>query len=170
MPSYFKWRSSVKCACWSVHSVCYNRIVVHGEAFAREIVPQSAKPFNFQTEYGLTEEQVGCLRLCATDWTKTVKYAKTPNKTQILFSGCVLRFANFFFCCFCSGAGGQWPLSSGGPAEGRRVNSLHQWCHFFGINWHKRDCKSEHVSKEVIFFVYPQPSCLPSVNMVVLLK
>ncbi|XP_040009482.1 deoxyribonuclease-1-like 1 [Xiphias gladius] len=41
----------------STTSCTYDRIVVHGEAFAREIVPQSAKPFNFQTEYGLTEEQ-----------------------------------------------------------------------------------------------------------------
>lgn len=50
----------------------YNRIVVHGETFVREIVPLSAKPFNFQTEYRLTEEQVtGCV--CATNWTKPVK-------------------------------------------------------------------------------------------------
>ena len=35
-----------------------NRIVVHGEKFTRAIVPFSAKPFNFQTEYRLTEEQV----------------------------------------------------------------------------------------------------------------
>uniref|UniRef100_A0A673Y7P1 Deoxyribonuclease n=1 Tax=Salmo trutta TaxID=8032 RepID=A0A673Y7P1_SALTR len=35
----------------------YDRIVVHGEAFAKAIVPQSAQPFNFPKEYGLTEEQ-----------------------------------------------------------------------------------------------------------------
>ncbi|XP_055788741.1 deoxyribonuclease-1-like 1 [Salvelinus fontinalis] len=35
----------------------YDRIVVHGEAFAKAIVPQSAQPFNFAREYGLTEEQ-----------------------------------------------------------------------------------------------------------------
>lgn len=42
-------RSSTSCA--------YDRIVVHGERFARAIVPFSAKPFNFQMEYRLTEEQ-----------------------------------------------------------------------------------------------------------------
>ncbi|KAF3696465.1 Deoxyribonuclease gamma [Channa argus] len=42
-------RSSTSCT--------YDRIVVHGEMFASKIVPSSAKPFNFQTEYGLTEEQ-----------------------------------------------------------------------------------------------------------------
>ncbi|XP_070766263.1 deoxyribonuclease-1-like 1 [Enoplosus armatus] len=42
-------RSSTSCA--------YDRIVVHGERFARAIVPLSAKPFNFQVEYRLTEEQ-----------------------------------------------------------------------------------------------------------------
>lgn len=35
-----------------------NRIVVHGERFARAVVPFSAKPFNFQVEYRLTEDQV----------------------------------------------------------------------------------------------------------------
>lgn len=39
-------------------SACANRIVVNGETFHRAIVPASAKPFNFQEEYGLTEEQV----------------------------------------------------------------------------------------------------------------
>ncbi|XP_064861181.1 deoxyribonuclease gamma-like isoform X2 [Oncorhynchus nerka] len=34
----------------------YDRIVVHG-AFEKAIVPQSAQPFNFAKEYGLTEEQ-----------------------------------------------------------------------------------------------------------------
>ncbi|XP_071331160.1 deoxyribonuclease-1-like 1 [Trachinotus anak] len=42
-------RSSTSCA--------YDRIVVHGETFVRAIVPLSAKPFDFQTEYDLTEEQ-----------------------------------------------------------------------------------------------------------------
>uniref|UniRef100_A0A8D3D2E9 Deoxyribonuclease-1-like 1 n=1 Tax=Scophthalmus maximus TaxID=52904 RepID=A0A8D3D2E9_SCOMX len=41
----------------STTSCTYDRIVVHGETFVREIVPLSAKPFNFQTEYRLTEEQ-----------------------------------------------------------------------------------------------------------------
>ncbi|GLD45593.1 deoxyribonuclease gamma-like protein [Lates japonicus] len=41
----------------STTSCTYDRIVVHGERFAREIVPLSAKPFDFQREYGLTEEQ-----------------------------------------------------------------------------------------------------------------
>ncbi|XP_018538336.1 deoxyribonuclease gamma [Lates calcarifer] len=41
----------------STTSCTYDRIVVHGEKFAREIVPLSAKPFDFQREYGLTEEQ-----------------------------------------------------------------------------------------------------------------
>ncbi|XP_034552701.1 deoxyribonuclease-1-like 1 [Notolabrus celidotus] len=35
----------------------YDRIVVHGETFARAVVPFSAKPFNFQTEYRLSEDQ-----------------------------------------------------------------------------------------------------------------
>ncbi|KAM8754629.1 deoxyribonuclease gamma-like isoform 1-T1 [Acanthopagrus schlegelii] len=42
-------RSSTSCT--------YDRIVVHGERFARAVVPYSAKPFNFQMEYRLTEEQ-----------------------------------------------------------------------------------------------------------------
>ncbi|XP_034151895.1 deoxyribonuclease-1-like 1 isoform X2 [Esox lucius] len=42
-------RDSTHCA--------YDRIVVHEESFARALVPQSAKPFNFASEYGLTEEQ-----------------------------------------------------------------------------------------------------------------
>lgn len=42
-------RSSTSCT--------YDRIVVHGENFVRAIVPSSAKPFNFQREYRLTEEQ-----------------------------------------------------------------------------------------------------------------
>lgn len=68
---------------------------MHGETFAREIVPLSAKPFNFQMEYGLTEEQVtDSINLCMTNLTKTVKHAKKP-KTQPLFCGCVLRFLNF---------------------------------------------------------------------------
>ncbi|TKS76961.1 Deoxyribonuclease gamma [Collichthys lucidus] len=42
-------RSSTSCT--------YDRIVVNGETFARAVVPLSAKPFNFQMEYRLTEEQ-----------------------------------------------------------------------------------------------------------------
>lgn len=38
-------------------SCAYDRIVVHGERFARAVVPFSAKPFNFQVEYRLTEDQ-----------------------------------------------------------------------------------------------------------------
>nr|XP_020514357.1 deoxyribonuclease-1-like isoform X1 [Labrus bergylta] len=38
-------------------SCTYDRIVVHGETFARAIIPLSAKPFNFQTEYGLSDDQ-----------------------------------------------------------------------------------------------------------------
>ncbi|XP_058500143.1 deoxyribonuclease-1-like 1 [Solea solea] len=41
----------------STTSCTYDRIVVNGERFLREIVPFSAKPFNFQTEYRLTDEQ-----------------------------------------------------------------------------------------------------------------
>ncbi|XP_068453984.1 deoxyribonuclease-1-like 1 [Clinocottus analis] len=42
-------RSSTSCT--------YDRIVVHGERFARAIVPFSASAFNFQQRYQLTEEQ-----------------------------------------------------------------------------------------------------------------
>uniref|UniRef100_A0A3Q0RBI9 Deoxyribonuclease n=1 Tax=Amphilophus citrinellus TaxID=61819 RepID=A0A3Q0RBI9_AMPCI len=42
-------RSSTSCS--------YDRIVVNGETFHRAILPSSAKPFNFQVEYRLTEEQ-----------------------------------------------------------------------------------------------------------------
>ncbi|XP_056129712.1 deoxyribonuclease-1-like 1 [Lampris incognitus] len=42
-------RESTTCA--------YDRIVVHGESFVRAIVPLSARPFNFQKEYRLTEQQ-----------------------------------------------------------------------------------------------------------------
>ncbi|XP_028264795.1 deoxyribonuclease-1-like 1 [Parambassis ranga] len=41
----------------STTSCAYDRIVVHGEKFNSEIVPDSAKPFNFQLEYRMTEEQ-----------------------------------------------------------------------------------------------------------------
>lgn len=41
----------------STTSCTYDRIVVHGERFARATVPFSAKPFNFQMEYRLTEDQ-----------------------------------------------------------------------------------------------------------------
>lgn len=37
---------------------CPHRIVVHGPRFASAVVPSSAKAFNFQLEYQLTEEQV----------------------------------------------------------------------------------------------------------------
>ncbi|KAG7253999.1 LOW QUALITY PROTEIN: hypothetical protein CRUP_025043, partial [Coryphaenoides rupestris] len=43
-------RESTTCA--------YDRIVVHGNAFSRAIVPHSAGPFIFPDEYKLTEEQV----------------------------------------------------------------------------------------------------------------
>uniref|UniRef100_A0A672F9S9 Deoxyribonuclease-1-like 1 n=1 Tax=Salarias fasciatus TaxID=181472 RepID=A0A672F9S9_SALFA len=42
-------RSSTSCS--------YDHIVVHGDAFSRAVVPSSARAFDFQTEYGLTEEQ-----------------------------------------------------------------------------------------------------------------
>ncbi|KAM9752831.1 deoxyribonuclease-1-like 1 isoform 2-T4 [Menidia menidia] len=38
-------------------SCSYDRIVVHGETFNRAVVPFSARAFNFQAEYRLTEEQ-----------------------------------------------------------------------------------------------------------------
>ncbi|XP_069025356.1 deoxyribonuclease-1-like 1 isoform X2 [Embiotoca jacksoni] len=42
-------RSSTSCS--------YDRIVVNGETFNRAVVPSSAKPFNFQMEYQMTEDQ-----------------------------------------------------------------------------------------------------------------
>ncbi|KAI4823503.1 hypothetical protein KUCAC02_012086 [Chaenocephalus aceratus] len=42
-------RSSTSCT--------YDRIVVHGERFARSVVPTSAAPFNFQQAYRLSEDQ-----------------------------------------------------------------------------------------------------------------
>ncbi|XP_068184857.1 deoxyribonuclease-1-like 1 [Antennarius striatus] len=41
----------------STTSCAYDRIVVHGERFNQAIVPLSAKPFDFQMEFKLTEEQ-----------------------------------------------------------------------------------------------------------------
>nr|XP_020472851.1 deoxyribonuclease gamma-like [Monopterus albus] len=38
-------------------SCTYDRIIVHKGSFASTVVPSSAKPFNFQMEYRLTEEQ-----------------------------------------------------------------------------------------------------------------
>ncbi|XP_077368066.1 deoxyribonuclease-1-like 1 isoform X2 [Festucalex cinctus] len=38
-------------------SCAYDRIVVHGDTFAKAVVPFSAKPFNFQMEYRLSEEE-----------------------------------------------------------------------------------------------------------------
>ncbi|KAM3621243.1 uncharacterized protein V6R79_008356 [Siganus canaliculatus] len=35
----------------------YDRIVVYGDDMLQAVVPHSAKPFNFQTAYGLSEEQ-----------------------------------------------------------------------------------------------------------------
>lgn len=35
-----------------------NRIVVYGEEMLDAIVPDSAKSFNFQVEFGLTDEEV----------------------------------------------------------------------------------------------------------------
>lgn len=41
------------------HAFCGpGRIVVHGDKFSSAVVPSSAKAFNFQLEYRLTEEQV----------------------------------------------------------------------------------------------------------------
>lgn len=37
-----------------------HRIVVYGDDMMAAIVPNSAKPFNFQKEFALTEEMVGC--------------------------------------------------------------------------------------------------------------
>lgn len=66
---------------------CSNRIVVHGEKFTRAIVPFSAKPFNFQTEYRLTEEQViDCVRLCVN---KSHKASK--NIINIILSVTILQ-------------------------------------------------------------------------------
>ncbi|XP_042263848.1 deoxyribonuclease-1-like 1 [Thunnus maccoyii] len=41
----------------STTTCTYDRIVVHGKTFASAVVPSSAKSFNFQVEYRLTEEQ-----------------------------------------------------------------------------------------------------------------
>ncbi|XP_047452443.1 deoxyribonuclease-1-like 1 [Mugil cephalus] len=38
-------------------SCAYDRIVVNGDKFNRAIVPSSAKPFDFQTQYDLSEDQ-----------------------------------------------------------------------------------------------------------------
>ncbi|XP_019746996.1 deoxyribonuclease-1-like 1 isoform X2 [Hippocampus comes] len=38
-------------------SCAYDRIVVHGDTLANAVVPFSAKPFNFQMEYRLSEEE-----------------------------------------------------------------------------------------------------------------
>lgn len=55
-----------------------NRIVVHGERFARAVVPYSAKPFNFQMEYQLTEEQVtGCV--CCEMWSYMIGLTKAAK-------------------------------------------------------------------------------------------
>ncbi|KAM4588927.1 deoxyribonuclease 1 like 4, tandem duplicate 1 isoform 2-T2 [Odontesthes bonariensis] len=35
----------------------YDRIVIYGDDMLHAVVPDSAKPFNFQSEYGLTDEQ-----------------------------------------------------------------------------------------------------------------
>lgn len=36
------------------------RIVIYGDDMLQAIVPNSAKPFNFQKAYGLSDEQVSC--------------------------------------------------------------------------------------------------------------
>uniref|UniRef100_A0A667XJI7 Deoxyribonuclease n=1 Tax=Myripristis murdjan TaxID=586833 RepID=A0A667XJI7_9TELE len=49
----------------------YDRIVIYGEDMLQAVVPNSAKPFNFQQAYGLTEEKV-----CAYNQTSTKKKKK----------------------------------------------------------------------------------------------
>lgn len=82
--------STLSGSAWNVSKMhllyCSNRIVVHGEKFARAVVPFSAKPFNFQTEYGLTEEQVTtCGQETCFSWhkAKNVKYFNSRHEHQL---------------------------------------------------------------------------------------
>uniref|UniRef100_H3B887 Deoxyribonuclease n=1 Tax=Latimeria chalumnae TaxID=7897 RepID=H3B887_LATCH len=47
-------------------SCAYDRIVVHGDKFFKAIVPNSAKAFNFQRSFRLSEDEVGALHGKAT--------------------------------------------------------------------------------------------------------
>ncbi|KAG2471298.1 DNSL3 Deoxyribonuclease, partial [Polypterus senegalus] len=55
----FKWliADDVDTTANTGNDYTYDRIVVYGDEMLKGIVPKSAKPFNFQVEYGLTEEQ-----------------------------------------------------------------------------------------------------------------
>lgn len=55
--------------------VCVFRIVVYGDDMLRAVKPKSAKPFNFQQEYRLTDQQV-----CFGFWVFLVKYLPSPNQ------------------------------------------------------------------------------------------
>ncbi|KAM4737657.1 deoxyribonuclease-1-like 1 [Anableps anableps] len=77
-------------------SCSYDRIVVHGENFNRAVVPSSAKPFNFQQEYRLTEEQA----LDVSDHYPVEVLLKVISSTAF---NRVISFTNSFtmFQCFC---------------------------------------------------------------------
>lgn len=86
------------CNCWSHSSGVFyferasrkpwllfcspNRIVVHGERFASAVVPASAKPFNFQLEYQLTEEQVSTPA-------HQLDRMISPQRSRFLETGCI---------------------------------------------------------------------------------
>ncbi|XP_028680673.1 deoxyribonuclease 1 like 4, tandem duplicate 1 [Erpetoichthys calabaricus] len=55
----FKWliADDVDTTANTGNDYTYDRIVVYGDEMLKGIVPKSAKPFNFQVEYGLDEEQ-----------------------------------------------------------------------------------------------------------------
>lgn len=57
------WVEALEIKTLKIPSICL-RIIIHGENFARGIVPNSAGAFNFAEEYRLTEEQVRVIQIC----------------------------------------------------------------------------------------------------------
>uniref|UniRef100_A0A1A7WQV9 Deoxyribonuclease n=1 Tax=Iconisemion striatum TaxID=60296 RepID=A0A1A7WQV9_9TELE len=56
-PFYWLIDDSVDTTASNQNDNTYDRIVVYGQAMLDAIVPDSAKPFNFQKEFGLTDEE-----------------------------------------------------------------------------------------------------------------
>uniref|UniRef100_A0A3Q3LUP4 Deoxyribonuclease-1-like n=1 Tax=Mastacembelus armatus TaxID=205130 RepID=A0A3Q3LUP4_9TELE len=56
-PYYWLIDDSVDTTSSNNNDNTYDRIVVYGETMRDAVVPGSAKPFNFQTEFGLTDKQ-----------------------------------------------------------------------------------------------------------------
>ncbi|XP_057677808.1 deoxyribonuclease-1-like 1 [Corythoichthys intestinalis] len=71
-------------------SCAYDRMVVHGETFSNAVVPSSAKPFNFQVEYHLTEEEA-----CKVSDHYPIEVLLKNNASKMCFSLFLVSFLIF---------------------------------------------------------------------------